>query len=73
MKTLDQLNIGDKMMIKNLSKDSTVRRRLLDMGLTPGTALEVTGKAPFGDPIEILVRGYKLSLRKSEAQNVMGE
>ena len=73
MKTLDQLNIGDKMMIKNLSNDSAVRRRLLDMGLTPGTGLQVTGKAPFGDPIEILVRGYKLSLRKSEAENVMGE
>ena len=59
-------------MIKNLSKDSAVRR-LLDMGLTSGTALEVTGKAPFGDSIEILVRGYKLSLRKNEVQNVMGE
>lgn len=73
MKTLEQLNIGDKMIVKNLSKESTVRRRLLDMGITPGVSLEVTGKAPFGDPIEILVRGYKLSLRKNEAQSVMGE
>lgn len=73
MNTLDQLNVGEKMKVKNIEKDSLVRRKLLDMGITPGIELEVTGKAPFGDPVEILVRGYKLTLRKNEAKVISGE
>jgi ferrous iron transport protein A len=73
MSTLDQLNIGEKIKVKNIQKDSAVRRKLLDMGITPGVELEVTGKAPFGDPIEVLVRGYKLTLRKNEAMIISGE
>lgn len=73
MSTLDQLNIGEKIKVKNIQKDSSVRRKLLDMGITPGVELEVTGKAPFGDPIEVLVRGYKLTLRKNEAMIISGE
>lgn len=71
MNTLEVLDIGEKAIVKGLERDSAVRRRLLDMGIVPGTKLEVTGKAPFGDPIEILVRGYKLTLRKEEAKAVL--
>lgn len=71
MKTLQEVNVGEKVLVKGIDKDSNVRRRLLDMGITPGVTLEVTGKAPMGDPIEIMVRGYKLTLRKSEASAVI--
>ena len=71
MRTLETLIIGENAIVKGLEKDSNVRRRLLDMGITPGTNLEVTGKAPLGDPIEILVRGYKLTLRKNEAKAII--
>lgn len=73
MNTLDKLNIGEKMRVKGIEKDSAVRRKLLDMGITPGVELQVTGKAPFGDPLEISVRGYKLTLRKNEAKVISGE
>ena len=73
MKTLDQLEIGEMMKVKNIEKGSAVRRKLLDMGITPGIEINVTGKAPFGDPVEIVVRGYKLTLRKNEAKSVSGE
>lgn len=71
MQTLQDVNIGDKVVVKGIDKDSSVRRRLLDMGITPGVTLQVTGKAPLGDPIEIIVRGYKLTLRKNEASAVI--
>ncbi|MGG7162515.1 FeoA family protein [Clostridium ihumii] len=73
MNTLDKLNIGDKIKVKNIERDSAVRRKLLDMGITPGVEIEVTGKAPMGDPLEVLVRGYKLTLRKNEAKVISGE
>lgn len=71
MSNLTQVNIGDKVTVAGLEKDSTVRKRLLEMGITPGAVLQVTGKAPFGDPIEVLVRGYKLTLRKNEADAIL--
>lgn len=73
MNTLDKLNIGQKIRVKNIEKDSAVRRKLLDMGITPGVEIKVTGKAPLGDPLEVLVRGYKLTLRKNEAKVISGE
>ncbi|MBD7912967.1 MULTISPECIES: ferrous iron transport protein A [Clostridium] len=73
MSTLDQLQVGEKMKVNNIQKNSPVRRKLLDMGITPGVELQVTGRAPFGDPMEVLVRGYKLTLRKNEAMVVAGE
>ncbi|MEG0134296.1 MAG: FeoA family protein, partial [Clostridium sp.] len=48
-----------------------VKRRLMDMGITPGITIEITGKAPLGDPIEICIRGYKLTLRKEEAEAIL--
>ena len=73
MRTLNNLSVGDKMRVTNIDKDSVVKRKLLDMGITPGVEIEVTGKAPLGDPIELLVRGYKLTLRNNEAKVVSGK
>lgn len=70
METLETKKIGEKLVVKGLEKDSSVKRRLLDMGITPGITLEITGKAPLGDPIEVMVRGYKLTLRKNEAKSI---
>ncbi|SHE33574.1 FeoA family protein [Clostridium fallax] len=71
MNTLEKLEIGDKAKVKGIEKDSSVRRRLLDMGITPGVEVEITGKAPLGDPIEVLIRGYKLTLRRDEAKAII--
>ncbi len=73
MRTLNNLSVGDKLRVTNIDKDSVVKRKLLDMGITPGVEIEVTGKAPLGDPIEVLVRGYKLTLRNNEAKVVSGK
>lgn len=68
-KTLDTLKVGDKGTVVALSGQHTsLRRRLLDMGLTPGTELEVLRYAPLGDPMEIMVRGYALTMRKDDAK-----
>ena len=71
MLNLLEMKIGDKQVVKGIDKENAVRRRLLDMGITPGVTVEVTGKAPMGDPIEITVRGYKLTLRKDEAKAIL--
>ncbi len=68
-KTLDTLKVGDKGTVVTLKGQHTsLRRRLLDMGLTPGTELEVLRYAPLGDPMEIMVRGYALTMRKDDAK-----
>lgn len=68
-KTLDTLKVGDKGTVVTLNGQHTsLRRRLLDMGLTPGTELEVLRYAPLGDPMEIMVRGYALTMRKDDAK-----
>ncbi|WP_055070266.1 FeoA family protein [Clostridium massiliamazoniense] len=73
METLDMKFVGDKVKVKNLTKESSLRKRLLDMGITPKVELQITGKAPMGDPIEVQIRGYKLILRKSEAKAIIVE
>lgn len=71
---ISQLKIGQPARILSLGEsDPAYRRRLLAMGLLPGTSLIVSRIAPLGDPIEIQVRGYALSLRKSEAQCIQIE
>lgn len=67
MQTLKQTPIGDKVTIVKLHGDSALKRRIMDMGLTKGTTVLVRKVAPLGDPIEITVRGYELSLRKADA------
>ena len=69
-KTLDVFEIGESGVIVSVKGEGRVRRRLLDMGLTPGAEIYLRKKAPLGDPIEITLRGYELSLRKEEAKNV---
>ena len=70
LKTLDQLEKGETGLVKNVEGDGKVRRRLFDMGVTPGAKVTLRKKAPLGDPIEITIRGYELSLRKAEAELV---
>ncbi|SFP68332.1 ferrous iron transport protein A [Oscillibacter sp. PC13] len=68
--TLDMLPLGQKGMITNVGGKGALRCRLLDMGLIPKTTVQVEKIAPLGDPIELRVRGYSLSLRKEDARNI---
>ncbi len=70
LKKLDQIEKGETGLVKNVEGDGKVRRRLFDMGVTPGAKVTLRKKAPFGDPIEVTIRGYELSLRKAEAMLV---
>lgn len=70
MKTLRDAAIGEKAEILKLHGEGAVRRRIMDMGLTKGTEVCVRKIAPLGDPIELTVRGYELSLRKKDAENI---
>ena len=70
MKLLSQLKIGEKATVVVVHGEGAVRRRLFDMGITPGAEVYLRKKAPLGDPIEIAIRGYELTLRKSEAAQV---
>lgn len=70
MKLLSQLEIGERGKVTKVNGEGAIRRRLFDMGITPGAEVYLRKKAPFGDPIEIAIRGYELTLRKSEASQV---
>lgn len=72
-KSLNNYSVGESGTVKIVMGEGALRRRIFDMGITPGTAVYLRKKAPLGDPIEITVRGYELTLRKSEAQNIMTE
>ena len=67
LKTLDQFVIGETGLIKKVEGEGRLRRRLFDMGVTPGATVYLRKKAPLGDPLEVTIRGYELTLRKSEA------
>ena len=67
---LSQLKIGEKGTVTAVKGEGAVRRRLFDMGITPGAEVYLRKKAPLGDPIEIALRGYELTLRKTEAEFV---
>lgn len=69
--SLDQLAVGDKGKVIKIFGEGAVKRRLMDMGLTKNVLLTVRKLAPLGDPIEINLRGYELSLRKSEAEYIL--
>ena len=68
--TLDQIAVGDSVRVDDVAGDDGVAIRLLEMGLTPGVAVRVVGRAPFGDPLELELRGYRLSIRRAEAARV---
>ena len=70
MKTLRDANIGDSVVVVKLHGEGAVRRRIMDMGITKNVEIYVRKVAPLGDPIEINVRGYELSLRKADAEMV---
>ena len=68
MKTLKDAKVGQTVVVVKLHGEGAVRRRIMDMGITKGTTVTVRKVAPLGDPIELHVRGYELSLRKSDAE-----
>ena len=68
MKTLREVSIGQTVKVVKLHGEGAVRRRLMDMGLTKGVEIYVRKVAPLGDPVEITIRGYELSLRKADAE-----
>ena len=70
MNNLREVKVGKSTRIVKLHGEGAVKRRIMDMGLTKGTAITVRKVAPLGDPIEITVRGYELSLRKADAEMV---
>lgn len=70
MKTLKEIPVGETVTVKKLSGDGPVKRRIMDMGITKGVTIFVRKVAPLGDPVEVTVRGYELSLRKADAQMI---
>ena len=68
MRTLRDVKIGESVKVKALKGEGPVKRRIMDMGITPGATVFVRKTAPLGDPMEITVRGYELSLRKRDAE-----
>ena len=73
LKRLDEFKIGETGLIKKVEGEGRLRRRLFDMGVTPGATVYLRKKAPLGDPLEITIRGYELTVRKSEAELVILE
>ncbi len=70
MNTLKQAKIGNTVRVVKLHGEGAVKRRIMDMGITKGAEIHVRKVAPLGDPIEVTVRGYELSLRKSDAEMI---
>lgn len=70
MKTLNNIKVGQTVKVVKLTGEGAVKRRIMDMGLTKGVEVYVRKLAPLGDPIEITLRGYELSLRKADAEMV---
>ena len=70
MKTLKQTAVGETVRVVRLHGEGAVKRRIMDMGVTKGVSVTVRKVAPLGDPIELTVRGYELSIRKSDADTV---
>ncbi len=68
MKTLHDVKVGDTVSVVKLHGEGALRRRIMDMGITKGTSIFVRKVAPLGDPVEITVRGYELSIRKGDAE-----
>ena len=68
---LKELKPGETGVVTSIGEKGVMRRRLMDMGVTPGVSIKVIKVAPLGDPIEVNIRGYSLSLRKSDAENII--
>lgn len=70
MKTLRQAKVGETVKVVKLHGEGAVKRRIMDMGLTKGVEVQIRKVAPLGDPVEVTVRGYELSLRKADAEMI---
>ena len=70
MRTLRDVRIGESAVVKKLYGEGALRRRIMDMGITKGVTVKVRKTAPLGDPLELTVRGYELTLRKDDAGNI---
>ncbi len=70
MRTLKQISCGETVRVKKITGEGAVKRRIMDMGITKGIEVYVRKVAPFGDPIEVTIRGYELSLRKMDAEMI---
>ena len=70
MKTLRQVKVGETVKVVKLHGEGAVKQRIMDMGLTKGTEVHIRKVAPLGDPVEVTVRGYELSLRKADAEMI---
>ena len=70
MKTLRQAKVGDTSKVVKLHGEGAVKRRIMDMGITKGTEVHIRNVAPLGDPVEVTVRGYELSIRKADAEMI---
>ncbi len=73
MKTLREVPCGETVTVSRLSGEGPVKRRIMDMGITKGVSIFVRKVAPLGDPVEVTVRGYELSLRKADAEMIQVE
>ena len=73
MKTLKEMKVGETATVVKLNGEGAIKRRVMDMGITKGVQISVRKVAPLGDPMEITVRGYELSIRKTEAEIVCVE
>ena len=73
MKKLSEFDIGEKGVVRSVTGEPKIRRRLFDMGVTPGAEVYLKKRAPLGDPIQVTIRGYELNLRKIEAEQVLTE
>lgn len=73
LKRLDEFQIGETGLVKKVEGEGRIRRRLFDMGVTPGATVYLRKKAPLGDPLEVTIRGYELTLRINEAALVILE
>lgn len=73
MSTLKDAKVGQTVTVTKLCGEGAVKRRIMDMGITKGTEVYIRKVAPLGDPIEVTVRGYELSLRKADAENILAD
>ena len=73
MKTLKEAKVGETVKVVKLHGEGAVKRRIMDMGITKGVSVYVRKVAPLGDPVEVTVRGYELSLRKADAEMIIVE
>ena len=73
MKTLKEVNTGETVVVSKINVTGSVKRRIMDMGITKGVSVTVRKVAPLGDPIELNVRNYAVSLRKADAENIVVE